>query len=56
MRINYKFSTNLIIACLLSIFVLLIYWNGLQSGLILDDGPQIVPIIQGVNASNWIES
>lgn len=49
MRIAYW--GGILAACL---FCLGIYWYGLSGPLILDDGPQLIPVMNSVNSSNWL--
>lgn len=48
MRVAYFFGGA---ACL---FCLGIYWYGLYGPLMLDDGPQLIPVMNSVNSSNWL--
>lgn len=38
---------------LLPLLILLIYWNGLSGPLLLDDGPQLVPLMENITSENW---
>jgi tetratricopeptide (TPR) repeat protein len=53
---KHNYLSKLIISSfIVTIIVISIYWPGLKSPLMLDDGPQIIPILHGVNGENWKE-
>lgn len=46
-------TCTIIVISSLAIITFVIYWPGLHSPLLLDDGPQLKPILSGINSSNW---
>lgn len=49
MKVSYR--VWIFAGCL---FCLGVYWYGLSGPLMLDDGPQLIPVMNSVNASNWL--
>jgi hypothetical protein len=50
MKIN---KTNLFFFTFVFLITPFIFWPGLPSGLMLDDGPQLIQILQQITAENW---